>query len=281
MKERELKVTKWLSNNICLSKYKLSLNNKIFFFVRRKFYLNNKNNCLVKDSDSGRFLSKLKLLYLFKLNKNLHLKRRQMASLKLTKNLKNRKKVNKLKGSRFGKLNFLKKKNNLGKVRKSVNVNQKVDFFYKTKTKSNKVFCSSVGLSFLFYYWCSSYNFNVKSYFSKKKFKYQFSLFRKIKNSNLLSYHSFYLRRFNREKNFSYGLYKLDSFFLTYTQGVYYIYFNTSVAQKLHFLVGSLFYKLRSEQGVVRDFFYLMRQLLIDRLERLVKKFLHFPVKIF
>lgn len=76
------------------------------------------------------------------------------------------------------------------------------------------------------------------------------------------------------------GLYKLGSFFFAYMNGYYLIHFNTAVAQKLHFLTKCLSFKLKQESQLFRDFFYLSRQLLVDRLERLLKKFVGFGVRI-
>jgi hypothetical protein len=89
-----------------------------------------------------------------------------------------------------------------------------------------------------------------------------------------------YFRRIQKNKNFFYGFYKLESFSLTYTNGMYYIFFNTSATQKLHFLKKCLSYELQQKQQQNRDFFYLIHQLLNDKLERMLKVFLKFPIKL-
>ncbi len=124
--------------------------------------------------------------------------------------------------------------------------------------------------------------FKIKNF--KKKFKYGVSLYsvKKIMPiifKNVILYSIIRVRLLQKNKKSFIGLYRLESFSILFCDGLYFVNFNTSLSKKLYYLVEFIFAKLITKQQVVyRDFFYLLRQLLIDRLEHLLSRFLDFFV---
>jgi len=186
----------------------------------------------------------------------------------------------------------------LFKLKKTVFKNYQVSRFtrgrrklgFKLKRKKyNRKAKSKTGRASSKFYSTQIKKLKKTSNYLKEKFKYGLSL-SFYKNLNLswnmpknqiLLYRIGAPRKISRQVPALPGSYKLSAYFCNFTNGSCYLHITTSVAQKLYFLSKCFSIKLRRNYRLFRDFFYLFRQLLILKLERVLTDSIGYCVRIY